>query len=364
MKLLLINNTIFYEADNAIYLNKETGVFFKKMQDLGNEVVTFQISQDRTNKDVFANFQISDKGIKIYRVKRKSRKLLSFFKSFFVIQKVVLKADFIYIYYPGPICMFIALCCFFYKKPYGLYVRGEQGILSKLSKLIIKRADIINTVSPKFTEELRKINSNVETIRPMIGFNEDDIIVNRAYKEKEEYRILFVGRLSLDKGVYELVDSLKILEAKGIKVKLRFVGPGPEFEKIKSLNIWNVELLGMVSDINYLKEIYHNSDVFVLPTYHEGFPRVLYEAMMMGIPILTTFVGTIGYLMRDGYNCYKIEVKSASSIAEKIGFLLNDFSKRSYIANNARKTVEEYLSNKKLSHAEQLNEYLKRQNEN
>jgi len=360
MKILLVNNTIFYEDDKELFLNKETGNFFIKLKELGNEISAFQISQLKTDKDTFANFRISNQNIHIYEVKRRKGRILPFLKSFFVIQKAILRNDFIYVFYPGPICKVISLLCILYRKPFGLYVRGEQGISTRVSEFILKRAASIFTISPKFTATIFEYNKKVNTIRPMIGFSEVDLVTSRRITLIEKIELLYVGRLVYDKGLFELIDALEVLVKKGRNVFLNLVGGGTDYDNLlnhvkeKGL-IDRVKFHGMISEKEDLEKVYKSCNVFVLPTYHEGFPRVLYEAMIMRIPILTTFVGTINFLMIDGYNCLEIMPKSVVSIVENIEKLLNDPILSQNIADNGGNTIIKYLSDKKIDHAEQLN---------
>ncbi|ATL76033.1 glycosyl transferase family 1 [Chryseobacterium piperi] len=363
--MLTINNSIFYEENRQLFLDKETGNFFIKLGELGNSVSTFQISQQKTEDDTFANFVLSDKKIKIYEVKRKSNRFIPFLISFFVIQKAIIKNDFVYIYFPGPICKVIALLCIFYQKPYGLYIRGEQGIESKLSQIILKKAKTIFTISPSFTQKMSKYNKDTQTIRPMMGFEETDIVTNRTVDFKETVKMLYVGRLVFDKGLFELLDALEILKERGYNIHLNLVGSGIDFNNLvlcikQKMLEENVTFFGMVSDKDRLINIYKESDIFVLPTYHEGFPRVLYEAMMMQIPIVTTFVGTIGYLMKDQLNCLELIPKNSESIVNQIEKLINNPDLAQSLANNGLETIIYYLKDKKINHAEQLDQFIKK----
>lgn len=363
MRVLVVNNTIFYEENESLYLNKETGLFFVKLKELGLDISTFQISQTRTEADSFANYAISDKGLKIYNVSRKKNRFVAFLKSFFVIQKAIKKNDFVYIFYPGPICMVIGLMCFLYRKPYGLYIRGEQGINSRLSKFLLKKASMVLTISPKFTDNVLIYNDMADTIRPMIGFSESDIVYKRSFGKNDVIRLLFVGRVVLDKGVFELVEAVNILVQKGCNVNLKIVGNGSDLvqlkEKVSEYDLGNiVSFLGMISEKEDLISLYHNSDILVLPTYHEGFPRVLYEAMMMNIGIITTFVGTINYLMKSEENCLELEVRNVESIVENVERLCANRGLLENISANGNRTIIEYLASKKLSHAEQVKKFV------
>ncbi len=362
-KILAVNNSPFYEENKSLFLDKETGLFFTGLNELGNAVSLFQISELMTVDASFASFKISDRGLFIYEVKRRNNRFIPFFKSFFVIQKAILKNDFIYVYYPGPICQVITLFCILYRKPFGVYVRGEQGILTFFSRFILRNADIIFTVSPRFSNQIFSLNSNTQTIRPMIGFNESDILKPFDIVFNNSINILYVGRLVFDKGIFELIEALSVLVNNGGNFHLNLVGPGPDAEKLRDfVNIKglerNVSFFGMVSDSSKIKEIYRNNDVFILPSYHEGFPRVLYEAMMMRIPILTTFVGTIDYIMKDKYNCLKILPKDVNSIVNRVEELVSNAELAQVIVDNGAATILNYLSDKKENHAKQLNDFI------
>lgn len=363
-KILAINNTIFYKKKKELYLNKSTGDFFIQLSKLGNDVSIFQISQTKTKKDSFANFLITDKNLKIHEVERKNNRFFAFLKSFFVVQKAILKNDFIYIYYPGPICLIIALMCICYRKPYGLYIRGEQGINSRLSIEIFKKAKIIFTVSPKFTHNILSYNDNTNTIRPMISFSESDIVTKKNIKFNKIVNLLYVGRLVFDKGLFELLDAVKKLKDQKYKVHLNLVGSGSDYKKleirVKNLNLQSeVTFSGMISDKTELIEVYKMSDIFVLPTYHEGFPRVLYEAMIMSIPIVTTFVGSVNYLMKKDVNCLEIKVKDIDSIVRALKTLIDNPNFANDLTKQARKTMINYLADKKIKHADHLDLFIR-----
>ena len=120
-----------------------------------------------------------------------------------------------------------------------------------------------------------------------------------------------------------------------------------------------MSFIGAVDDMDKLTDFYKTSDVYILPTYHEGFPRTLYEAMIFGTPIITTFVGGISGLMKDGYNCKRIEPKSVDSIVVGLEFAFNNYDKMIQYAGNGQKTVIKIIDSSRLTHAEHLNQIIK-----
>src|SRR5690606_36274729 len=126
---------------------------------------------------------------------------------------------------------------------------------------------------------------------------------------------------------------------------LQIVGDGSYLDDLKKMAYElkieeKVDFLGAYNDLELIKSVYLESDVYILPTYHEGFPRTLYEAMIFGTPIITTFVGGIPGIMKDGFNCLKIEPKSVDSIVDQLLLLMRDYQIGAKIAGNGLKTVK------------------------
>ena len=119
-----------------------------------------------------------------------------------------------------------------------------------------------------------------------------------------------------------------------------------------------VKFTGSVYNSDEIKEYYKNSDIYILPTYHEGFPRTLYEAMIFGIPIITTFVGGIPTLMKDDFNCKEIKPKSVESIVEILTYAMNNYPKMGELAKNGTNTVAKIIDSNRLTHAQHLNQIL------
>lgn len=368
MKIMVVNNTVLFERNGGLYIYKETGKFFYELKQLGFEVIVFQYRMQTNGNDTFASYDLKNKGFLFSTVKRGKNKLWAYTKAFFKGFLTVKKADFVYIFYPGIICIVLAVFCMILNKRFGLYVRGEQGIMSTVSKFIYKKATVVFTISPKFTEIIKDIGGNAYTIRPMMDVSEKDIVYNRIYKKKDSYSLLYVGRIVHDKGIFDLVDAIENLVIKKIKnLTLHLVGDGDDLlllrQKIEKSKLKEYIILhGKITDKESLIRFYKESDLFVFPSHHEGFPRVLYEAMVFGIPIITTFVGGIPYIMKDHYNCRKIEPKNVADITLVIENFIKHYENQSIIAKNGTSTIIGYLADKKEPHAHQLEKIINKKN--
>jgi alpha-maltose-1-phosphate synthase len=89
-----------------------------------------------------------------------------------------------------------------------------------------------------------------------------------------------------------------------------------------------------------LVEFYRHSEVFVLPTYYEAFPKVVVEAMACGLPVVATRTGGIPELVDDGKTGFLVPFGSPEMISEKLISLLGDESLRASMGLRGRGRVE------------------------
>lgn len=139
-------------------------------------------------------------------------------------------------------------------------------------------------------------------------------------------RILFAARLLRDKGLYELMDAIKMLVDKGLELDVMIAGTGdagnPASIPDKIIDQWRTEglanFLGHVSD---MPSLLAKSDVMVLPSYREGFPKSLIEAAAVGLPIITTDVPGCREVVDHGLTGLLVPVRDAKSLARAIQLL-------------------------------------------
>lgn len=363
MKILLIDNSSLTPIGESLCCEPKTGGFALELQNLGNQVTMYgQIVKQENN---IHSFDIENHDISVVGYMRKKNKLINYIFLYLMVIPNIIKSDFIYIFYPSAF-KYVAILCWLLGKPYGLYVRGENDLQSSTSKFIYKRSKVVFTVTEYFTNFIKKIirKDNVFSIRPMISLSDNDIIYNKDYKSKNKIKILFLARVEKDKGIEELLYAFYKLKEK-YDFEAEIVGAG-EFLQY-AIDIANdlalsdiVKFRGAIFDDQKLKNFYVNSDLYILPTYHEGFPRTLYEAMIFGTPIITTFVGGISGIMKHQYNCLEIKSKSVSSIVDAIEYAIQNYSEMEKYAYNGLKTVAPIVDSSRLSHAQHLNMLIKK----
>ncbi len=363
MKILLFDNSGMNPHDGDFCIEQKTGNFAKELKELNNEITFFGQILPESDHNIYM-FGIYKNGMKVCGLKRKKNKTLNYLLLYFRTIPSIINTDFVYIFYPTAF-KYVAFIAKLLGKKYGLYLRGMQDIDDKISHWIYKNAFTVFTVSEYFTLHVNKIIGKdiANSIRPMISFSEDDIVNDRVYREKDIYQLLYLGRTTDDKGIIELIEAVASLRETTTNFVLKIVGNGEYIEELMKLtDCLNVSKYisyeGSVYDPIKIKEYYEMADIFILPSYHEGFPRTLYEAMIFGTPIITTFVGGIPAMMKDGYNCLEIIPKSVNSLKTALIYAMNYYSFMGQLAKNGTITVSGILNSKRLTHAQDLNKVL------
>lgn len=353
----------FMRPDGHFYIAKKPGELVEKMIQEGFHIIFLQSYVRVTfTQECFAEFKLpKHENIKYIMVERRMPKLVVYLNLYLKAIKALYSVDFLYLFYPDQLA-FLCLGAKLLKIPYGLYIRGSLGVYNKISRYFYTHADLCCTVSPELTNFVNKYNRRKagKTISPLIDFSLTDSII-RDFSKPSVFKILYIGRLVEDKGINELIRAVEKLD-KRYTFELHLVGDGPLLSKLskdKLLIESNVIFHGHISNTSVLKHFYCDCDILCLPSYHEGFPRVLYEAMIFKLPIVTTFVGTIPYLMKDNVNCLEILPKSTNSIVEKLSYLMDNYEAiRSLLVENAYNTVRDYLLQNNLSHFSIIANYL------
>ncbi len=141
-------------------------------------------------------------------------------------------------------------------------------------------------------------------------------------------RLLFVGRLAAAKAPHLLVRSIAELRKSGKDVSLTVVGDGPlraSLEKmITRLNLQDHVSLAGSCNFDRVIGFYRHSDIFVLPSFAEGVPVVLMEAMALQVPCISTWITGIPELITDQVDGLLIAPASVSAMVEAVSRLIDD----------------------------------------
>lgn len=239
----------------------------------------------------------------------------------------------------------------------------KNQLFRKLQHFVVKNSDYITVNSASTGNELVKrfplYSSKVKVI-PM-GVD-TSLFKKRRIKKPKSYEknriLLFVGRLSDQKGLQYLIDSIPEIIKHDPMVKLLIIGGGA-YEKTLREKCRNnkmekyVEFLGPKSAAE-ISPYYNFADVFIMPslstkTGTEALGLSLLEAMASGCPVIGTKVGGIPFVIKNGYNGLLVEQKDSKEFAKAIIALLKDGKSSQRLGNNAAKFARKNYSWDKVS---------------
>lgn len=173
-----------------------------------------------------------------------------------------------------------------------------------LVKSILRSCDrvicLTDEWSRMFSEDLHLSNLSV-VLNPVktFSFNDSRIL-------PKTFSLLFLGTITANKGIFELVDYIQINpHYLAHKIKLTICGEG-ESDKLlayinKETEINKIHFAGWVNGVKK-DELIHESDILILPSHYEGLPMAILEAMSAGKPIISTSVGGIPSVVKPGHN--------------------------------------------------------------
>jgi glycosyltransferase involved in cell wall biosynthesis len=165
--------------------------------------------------------------------------------------------------------------------------------------------------------------------------------------------LLFVGWTIPEKGIFDLLEAAAIVRDRGRDFILEIVGPfhGHE-EKLREVVAARgldtiVQIVGPVHSRVQLLDVYRHADVYVLPSWAEGLPVAMLEAMACGLPVVATNVGGVPDLVREGVCGSLVPPRNPGLLADALDKLLLDPTLRSSMAAEARRRVESVFSTEK-----------------
>jgi L-malate glycosyltransferase len=158
------------------------------------------------------------------------------------------------------------------------------------------------------------------------------------------FNIGIVGRLSKVKGHIYLIKAIKRLS--DLKdIRLNIFGEGSLEEELKSYCIQNsltdrIKFMGFKENIHdYIPAL----DLFVMPSFHEGLPYTILEAMYLNVPIIASNVGGLQEIVENNVDGILVPPGDENKIQKAIGYLYNNPKERTRLADNAFKIVTEHF---------------------
>ena len=180
-----------------------------------------------------------------------------------------------------------------FQKAPSFRVKLEHLLLRGAVKYNVRNAGSAISLGGKLTNILKEITAK-QVIEQGIGIEESWLIEEEVLKiePSDVLKFVFVGRYERRKGIEELNEVIRELLDK--EFEFHFIGPVPEEKKLGARSSkLKVHYHGQVSEENKIKEILQACDVLVSPSWSEGMPTVILEAMASGCAIIATDVGAV-----------------------------------------------------------------------
>jgi glycosyltransferase involved in cell wall biosynthesis len=205
-------------------------------------------------------------------------------------------------------------------------------------------ANAVIVLAEEFRRSLRSLGISAPifvetTVAADSSFEEPVRAAHGVSDELGQCRVLYLSRLDRNKGLLEAIDALERLRADFPRVTLTVAGDGPERASaeatVRERGIPGVTFLGHVDGVAK-SHAFGSADIFLFPTFAEGMPNAILEAMAHGLPIVTRAVGGLADFFDDGRMGYITESRDPAVFAQLVGRLASDPELRASIGRYNR----------------------------
>jgi len=242
------------------------------------------------------------------------------------------------------------------RRPIKLLIRSSLRHIS----LLIVLAESLKSVFDGLVEK-----EKIRVVYNGIDAKEFQSVESNPENGDRVVKVLYLSKKSKAKGVYDFLRTIPLVTRKEKDVRFILAGDSvvsEEFpwhtgrmcntekeirEFIRENGLTDViDIRGEVTGSDKRK-VFAESDIFVMPSYSEGMPIVILEAMAAGLPVVATRVGALPEIIEEGKNGFLVEVGNYEDLANKVLILVKDRSLRRQIGGLNRKVVSETFSSKK-----------------
>jgi glycosyltransferase involved in cell wall biosynthesis len=263
------------------------------------------------------------------------------------------------------------LICKLFRQKTLIFFRGWYTVFEAtikrhpwLFRLFYAQADAFIVLSSEYESLIREWGAHDPVFREVAvaddaelnNFEIDKTLIERG--RASERRLLFAARVTRDKGIYELAQAVSLLEKEVEGVTLIIAGDSPELEDvkkfIKSLGIARVVFTGYVTGAEK-DALFKSAHIFCMPTYYEGFPNAIVEAMGVGLPIVTRSVGGLKDFFQNRVHGFITESKDPKVFRDFLKELLTDPVLYKQVSlNNYRYSQENFLASRAAARLEAI----------
>lgn len=234
--------------------------------------------------------------------------------------------------------------------PQGMYI--EEAILAGIySADKYKSMRMVYLESKRAARLFKERGINAFFFPNFKKFNLDKIYVQQKEADSTIWKFIFLSRISIDKGVFLLLDAIQKLESQTRTIQIDFFGHIDEDIKLefefRLKNTSNVNYCGFLdlmyeTDCSY--DLISTYDLMILPTFWkgEGIAGVFIDAFISGLPVLTTSWNVNEEVVFDNYNGWIIPINDVDALVDKLTMVLTDINKLNEMKRNAFSSRVDY----------------------
>jgi len=210
----------------------------------------------------------------------------------------------------------------------------ERVYLSRLFRLVYARADAFIVLGNEFKNRLRRLGYD-GTVFVHGAPIEDELLQYCQHQRlprctrggSPKFNILFLARVEKEKGIYEAIETYRILKKEHPFVSLTVAGVGSQhnnaIQYASTRQLPDVSFVGLV-ERTAKYEVFKRADAYLFPSYSEGLPLSVLEAMACGLPIVTCAVGGLRDFFQDGGMGFMSESRDPTILASLLSRLISD----------------------------------------
>ncbi len=212
-------------------------------------------------------------------------------------------------------------------------------------RFVLNHVDRVVVLSSQWMSFIKRIAPSANVIQifnPVTVTNTIDEVTARSSNT-----LVFLGQFGRRKGIYDLLGALAAIKVRFPEIRLQCGGDGDipgVMARAEELGLSdNVEVLGWVSGVAK-QRVLAEGTIYGLPSYAEGLPISVLEAMEAGMPVVTTAVGGIPDAIEDGVEGFLVSPGDINSLVNRISQLLQDSDLRSRMGLAAKMKVAAFFS--------------------
>lgn len=243
---------------------------------------------------------------------------------------------------------------------FHLFMEREAGpVLRWWIRRTLERSSAVIVLAPTWQRIIRRIAPGA---RIMVVPNPVELCPDTSDPGPgESHRVLFLGLIELRKGVFDLVAAVARLATEFPDLKLAVAGAG-QLHRLRQVAAMHgvtsrLEILGWITPEQRAQEL-KRAAVLALPSYNEGLPMALLEAMAAGRPVVTTHVGGIPDVVHHEQEGLLVEAGDIAGLTAALGRLMRDGDLRQRLGRQARLSARAYSVDMVLERVSQIYESL------